>query len=266
MSATAQAVLQTRQLSVRLGDHTVLQGVDLQIQPATWTCIVGPNGAGKSTLLRALAGLQAFEGEVHLLGKPLHGWPARERAQRLSWLGQNEAGADDLTVYDVAMLGRLPYQAWLAAPDAQDRRVVEAVLRQTQVWDLRERSLGALSGGERQRALLARALAVQAPMVLMDEPLASLDPPHQSDWLALVKRLVREGVTVVSVLHELNVALQADALLVLQHGRVQCQGPCDDPATRQALEAVFEQRIQLHALTVDGMGRWVALSKDTDRR
>lgn len=103
-------------------------------------------------------------------------------------------------------------------------------------------------------------------MVLMDEPLASLDPPHQSDWLALVKRLVREGVTVVSVLHELNVALQADALLVLQHGRVQCQGPCDDPATRQALEAVFEQRIQLHALTVDGMGRWVALSKDTDRR
>ena len=128
-----------------------------------------------------------------LQGRQLAEWPARQRAQALAWLGQNESGGDDLTVYDLAMLGRLPHQRWLAPANAQDRQVVERVLRQTELWDLRDRPMGQLSGGERQRALVARALAVEAQVVLMDEPLASLDPPHQADWLAWVRALVEIG-------------------------------------------------------------------------
>ena len=159
---------------------------------ARWTSIVGPNGAGKSTLLKALAGLLPHSGQVQLMDRPLAQWRGRERARCLAWLGQGEQGADDLSVWDVAMLGRLPHQPWLAAPSDADRAAVEQALRATQAWDWRERPLGALSGGERQRVLLARLLAVDADVLLMDEPLANLDPPHQADWLLLVRELVAQ--------------------------------------------------------------------------
>jgi iron complex transport system ATP-binding protein len=234
-----------------------LQDVTLALQAGRWTSIVGPNGAGKSTLLKVLAGLLPYQGLVTLLDRPLAEWSPRQRAQRLAWLGQNEASADDLTVFDVAMLGRLPHQPWLSAPSAADHVAVEQALRVTQAWDWRARALGQLSGGERQRVLLARALAVQAQVLLMDEPLANLDPPHQADWLAIVRALVAQGKTVVSVLHEVSMALQADAMVVMQAGRVTHQGACSDPQIHQALVAVFEDRISIQPL----FGQWVALPK-----
>ena len=235
----------------------ILHGIDLQLSAGRWTSVVGPNGAGKSTLLRVLAGLLPCKGEVLLHGRRLLELGARERACQLSWLGQNEVAADDLTVYDVAMLGRLPHQPWLAAPSAVDRAAVEESLRCTQAWDWRERPLGQLSGGERQRVLLARALAVQADVLLMDEPLANLDPPHQADWLALARMLASKGKTVVSVLHEISFALHADELVVMAQGRVTHQGACGDAVTHRALEQVFDQRIAVHQLA----GQWIALPK-----
>ncbi|MDP3707090.1 MAG: ABC transporter ATP-binding protein, partial [Polaromonas sp.] len=160
-------------------------------------------------------------------------------------------------VYDVAMLGRLPHQAWLAPPSAADHAAVERALRATQAWDWRGRPLGQLSGGERQRVLLARALAVEAQVLLMDEPLANLDPPHQTDWLLMVRSLVASGKTVISVLHEISFALQADELVVMDQGRVTHQGDCSDAATHRALEDVFDHRIAIFPLA----GQWVALPK-----
>ncbi|AEG92733.1 ABC transporter ATP-binding protein [Ramlibacter tataouinensis] len=249
------AALQALGLRVALGGRPVLHGIDLAFPAGRWTSVVGPNGAGKSTLLKALAGLLPAEGQVALLGQPLAAWRQRERARRLAWLGQGEAGAEDLTVHDVAMLGRLPHQPWLAPPGPGDRAAVEQALRATQAWDWRDRPLGQLSGGERQRVLLARALAVQAQVLLMDEPLANLDPPHQSDWLLLVRDLAAAGRTVVSVLHEVTMALQADSLVVMAQGRVVHQGACAAPATHRAVEAVFDRRIAVHAVA----GRPVAL-------
>lgn len=258
LAATGPA-LSTRQLCVTLGDRPVLRGVDLQIPVARWTAIVGPNGAGKSTLLRALAdmggGNHRQSGEIRLQSRKLQEWPARQRARQLSWLGQNQSVAADMAVYDVVMLGRLPHQGWLAAPDAADKAAVEQALRQTHAWEWRTRSIGHLSGGERQRVLLARALAVQAQVLLMDEPLANLDPPHQTDWMLTVRELVGQGRTVVSVLHELSCALQADDLVIMKEGLVCHHGACTDPATHAALEAVFDQRIRVRPL--DGM--WLAL-------
>ncbi len=251
------AALQAQGIGVALGGTPVLHGIEVSLPAARWTSVVGPNGAGKSTLLKTLAGLLPHSGEVQLLDRPLAQWRGRERARRLAWLGQGEQGADDLSVWDVAMLGRLPHQPWLAPPSEADRAAVEQALRATQAWDWRERPLGALSGGERQRVLLARLLAVQAEVMLMDEPLANLDPPHQADWLLLVRELVAQGKTVVSVLHEIGMALHADQMVVMAQGRVHHQGACDDPTTHQALEQVFDHRIAIHPLG----DQWVALPR-----
>ncbi|MCX7231923.1 MAG: ABC transporter ATP-binding protein [Burkholderiales bacterium] len=218
-SASKKIALEARDIRASLANKPVLHGIDLALSAGRWTSVVGPNGAGKSTLLKVLAGLLPHSGEVRLLGQPLADLPGRSRAMQLSWLGQNEASGDDLSVLDVVMLGRLPHQPWLAGPSPADH------------------------------------VAVQAPVLLMDEPLANLDPPHQADWLVLVRQLVAQGQTVVSVLHEISMALHADDLLVLAGGRLVHHGPCADPASHRALEQVFDPRIAIHAL----QGQWVAL-------
>lgn len=151
----------------------------------------------------------------------------------------------------------MPHQGWLAPASSADQQAVEQALKRTHAWDWRQRSIGQLSGGERQRVLLARALAVQAQTLLMDEPLANLDPPHQTDWMLTARSLVQQGMTVVSVLHELSFALLADEIIVMQAGRITRQGACSDPASHAALEAVFEHRIQVREL--DGL--WLALPR-----
>ncbi len=247
--------LQAQGLCVRLGDRWALDGVDVSIAAGQWTCVVGPNGAGKSTLLKALAGLVPHQGQVWWQGQDRERLNRRTRAQQLSWLGQGESTTLDLRVWDVAMLGRLPHQPWLGAPSSTDAQMCEAALKATQAWEWRERTLGELSGGERQRVLLARAMAANAPIMLMDEPLANLDPPHQVDWLEQVQCLRAQGTTVLSVLHEIGMALHADHIIVMAEGRVAHHGACADEATHRAIEAVFDQRIRILAL----QDQWVVL-------
>ncbi|HWI80449.1 ABC transporter ATP-binding protein [Ramlibacter sp.] len=250
--------LAAERLRVPLGGAEILHGVSVAFPAGRWTAIVGPNGAGKTTLLKALAHLLPYQGTVRLAGRDAATWSARERAKQLAWLGQGEGAASDLLAYDVVMLGRLPHQSWFGAPGAQDRALVEASMRETQCWDWRGRALASLSGGERQRVLLARALAVGAPLLLMDEPLANLDPPHQADWLRIVRAHVQRGGAAVSVLHETTMALHADEMLVMKAGRVMHQGPCAHPATHRALERVFDGRVAVHAIA----GQWVALPNE----
>ena len=250
------AALEIEDLQVSLGQHVVLSDLNLNITQGRWSAIVGPNGAGKSTLLQALAGVLPYRGEVRLLGQPVQRLKAKQRASRIAWLAQGSVqSADDLTTYDVVMLGRIPHQAWLAGPSAVDHSAVARALALTHAWSLRDRALGTLSGGERQRVLLARLLAVEADVLLMDEPLANLDPPHQADWLRLVRGLVSQGKTVLSVLHELTLALYADDVIVMSAGTIQHIGARDEPALHRAIEKVFEHRIAIRPLAE----HWVAL-------
>jgi iron complex transport system ATP-binding protein len=251
------SVLQARDLHASQGGVEVLHGVDLRFAAGRWTSVVGPNGAGKSTLLKALAGLLPSTGELLLNGRPLAAHTGRARARLIAWLGQNEVAADDLCVHDVVMLGRLPHRPWLAAPSSADHAAVDAALRATHAQAWAARPLGQLSGGERQRVLLARALAQQTPVLLMDEPLANLDPPHQADWLALARALAAAGRTIVSVLHELPAALQADTLVIVDAGRIVHQGASADPATHRALEAVFHHRIAVHRVA----DQWITIPR-----
>ena len=261
MNTLHKVALMAHNITVMHNEFKAVNNVSITLHAGEWVSLVGPNGAGKSSLLKALAGLATAEGQVSLLGKPWAEWNRRERAQTLAWLGQAEAGQDDLTVYDVAMLGRLPHQSWLSTPTAKDHAVVEVALKTVQAWDWRTRSLGQLSGGERQRVLLARALAVQAQVYLMDEPLAGVDVPHQADWLEWVRCLTEAGAAVVSVLHELNLALQANRVWVMSKGQCVHTGLPNSTDTHSALSAVFQNRLQWREWQEEGITRWVALPK-----
>ena len=242
------SALHAKDVSICLSGKTVVSNVTLTIPKGTWVSIVGSNGAGKTTLLKALAGLIPYKGEVSLWGESLADLPQCQRAQQLAWMGQNEASVEDLTAFDVVMLGRIPHQSWLATPQATDHAAVKKAMDATQVWDLRGRSMRELSGGEKQRVLLARVLAVQASVVLMDEPLTHLDPHHQADWLQLVQSLIAGGTTVVTVLHDITMALQADALVVMDKGQLVCFGASSDASVHQVLTKVFHNRIAIHPL------------------
>ena len=249
-------MIETHDLHVNLGGRPVLQGVNAA-WAVGWTAVVGPNGAGKSTLLRALAGLlpsgsHRGAGEVLLEGRPVQSWPPLDRARRLAWLSQQGEVAGDLTVRDVVMLGRLPHLGLLGQPGAADEAAVDEALQAVAASAWASRLLRTLSGGERQRVLLARTLAVQAPILLLDEPTAHLDPPHQVALIRLMRRR-SSAHTVVSVLHDLNLALRADRLLILQAGRVVAEGTRDDPRVHRALEAVFDQALQLQRVGADWM-------------
>jgi iron complex transport system ATP-binding protein len=249
-------MIEARDLHLRLGGRTVLRGVDAAFSTG-WTAVVGPNGAGKSTLLRALAGLLAPEaGGVRLEGRTLAEWPAPARGQRIAWLPQASDTASDLSARDVVMLGRIPHLGLVGTPGPRDEAAVDAAMHQTECAAWAGRQLSGLSGGERQRVLLARALAVQAPVLLLDEPTAHLDPPHQVALVRLCRRLASDHV-VVAVLHDLNLALQADRLLVLHEGRAVACGTPDDPLVHQALETVFQGSIHLQAAG----GGWLALPR-----
>ena len=248
-----------------------LDGVGFAVAGPAWISVVGPNGAGKSSLLRALAGLLPAGGRVLLEGRDRDQWPARERARRLAWLGQGGEGDDGESgegaggmaglapwrADEVTMLGRLPWRPWLGPPGPADRRAVRSALEAMDVWHLRGRRLGELSGGERQRVLLARALAVEAGVLLLDEPLASLDPPHQADCLAAIRDRVAAGAVVITVLHELSLALLSDRVLVLAGGRLVHDGDPRHAATQAAVCEVFDQRIEVVA-DADGLP-WVRL-------
>lgn len=253
--------IELRNVSLSRNNTVVLHNIDLAIPGGEWTSIVGPNGAGKSTLVQALAGLLPYEGSIQIGGVELHSITTKARAQQIAWLEQATATSDNLDVglrvYDIAMLGRLPHQNWLSIASADDHLVVEHAMRQTDVWDLRERFFSQLSGGERQRVLLARLFAVQADTLLMDEPIANLDPPHQADWLQWQTTLSDQGKTSITVLHEIQFALQAENLILLGKKGVHHQGKSDDPLTHQALIDLFDGRIELTKLGK----HWVALTR-----
>jgi iron complex transport system ATP-binding protein len=245
-------------LSVYRGPCAVLRNLTIEIPKGKWTSIVGPNGAGKSSLLQGITNILPIEGHINIEGVEINTLSSKERARTIAWLAQNNDAAEEfseLTVYDTVMLGRIPHQGWLHLPSERDHQVVEQSLLKTHTQTIASRFLHELSGGERQRVLLARLLAVEAEILLMDEPLTNLDPPHQADWLVWQSELLAQGKTLVTVLHEIQYALRADHIVMIKQGKLHFEGASNDPATHQALIALFEGRIRLEKLG----NEWVSL-------
>jgi iron complex transport system ATP-binding protein len=249
----AGALLEVRGVGVTRGRARLLDGVDLVAEPRSWTAVVGPNGAGKSTLLRALAGLVPHDGSVLLDGRVTRSLSARERAQEVGYAPQIPVLPEAVTVAEYVLLGRTPYRSLLAGPRRDDRDIVGAALERLELTAFANRALRTLSGGERQRAVLARALAQQPRLLLLDEPTASLDLGHAQGVLELIDELRREqGLTVVTTIHDLVLGAQyADRLVLLAGGHVVATGRPAEVLTSQALATHYGATAEV---SVDGAG------------
>jgi iron complex transport system ATP-binding protein len=235
------ACLTVQGVSVALSGRIVLQDISLSLASGHLAALVGPNGAGKTTLLRALAGLVPSDGAIHVGGDALSSLSLRERARRFAYLPQGHIVHWPLPARDIVALGRYPHGATdparLTAADS------EAVLRAMQAADVVEfaaRRVTELSGGERSRVALARVLAVEAPVILADEPTSSLDPRHQIDVMKTLRAAADRGTLVVVVTHDLGLAARfADTVLVLSDGRLVSQGAPAEALSEQVMANVF---------------------------
>ena len=243
--ADPHPALSCRDLTMGYGATTVLQAVSLDVPEATWTAIVGPNGSGKSTLLRVFAGLaKPRAGSLTLFGRPHTVWPRRERARRLAWLAQ-AFEPTDLTAAEVVGLGRFAHSGWLNARHVDDDHAIHRAMTATGCLSFAGRRVSTLSGGERQRVHLARALAVEASVLLLDEPTTHLDPPHQEDVVRLLRAQVKRGVAVVSAIHDLSLALSADRVIVLGSRGVVGHGTVHEALAGDWLSTAFGTRIDI---------------------
>lgn len=254
VTITAQGV------KVTLGDRRALKRTGAVLAPGGLIGVVGPNGAGKSTLARALAGLVAHDGRVLIDGEDARELSRTARARTIAWLPQGQALHWPLTVERLVGLGRLPHLGPLSRIGAADRAAIERAMARTDVLHLKDRDAMTLSGGERARALLARALAVDAPVLITDEPLAALDPLHQIEVMELLADEARVGRLVIAVLHDLTLAARYCArLLLLDDGRLVADGPPRDVLTSARLAEVYgvAARIETRGgiTTVTALGR-----------
>lgn len=230
--------LTARQLCVAVGRRQVLDRVNVRLAPGELVGLVGPNGAGKSTLMKALAGLLPCAG-IHLGGQALDRLKPAERARRIAYLPQGAEAHWPVSCRDVVALGRMPHRT----SPRYDHAVIGRVLAEVDALHLAERPFNTLSGGERARILMARALAVEAPMLLADEPIAHLDPCHQLRVLQLLRRRAAKGDGVMVVLHDLSLAAhRCDRLYVLHQGQVAAEGPAADVLDDRVLALVFSIR------------------------
>lgn len=216
------SLLETSDLVSYIGDRRVLNGISISCKAGQFTAIAGSNGVGKTTLLKSLSGiLKPKSGTIFLNKKPISHYSLRERARTLAYLSQQGTISWPLPVKDVVALGRIPHGEIPEHLRQKGQKAVQDALQQVGLEGFEERIANALSGGERARVLLARALAVQSPILLADEPVAALDPLYQYMVLNILRHHAHQGCTIVAVLHDLNLILQfADQVILLKHGKV----------------------------------------------
>jgi iron complex transport system ATP-binding protein len=238
---TGSVLLTARSLSVKLAGRAVLSDVSLELSSGHLVALVGPNGAGKTTLLRALAGLVPSDGAIHVRGDALSSLSTRERARRFAYLQQGHIVHWPLPARDIVALGRYPHGATDPARlTARDAEAVRRAMQATDVMEFSERRVTELSGGERSRVALARVLAVEAPVILADEPTSSLDPRHQIDVMKTLRAAANASTLVIVVTHDLGLAARfADTVVVLSEGRLVSQGGSDEAFSEHVMGKVF---------------------------
>lgn len=231
-------MIELQQIGVGYGQRTILQGVSARVADGRLTALMGPNGCGKTTLLRCIGGLlQPSQGRVTLDGMPVDSFGARALAQRVAFVRQHAQTDFDFSAFETVLMGRNPYQHHLQNESQADWDIVERCMRQTGTWELRFARPAEMSGGELQRVMIARALAQETPLLLMDEPVSNLDIAHQLEVMRLLRRLEK---TVVIVLHDLNLALRfCDDLLLLHQGSLLFHGPIDEGLTSERIRQVY---------------------------
>jgi iron complex transport system ATP-binding protein len=243
----AISALALHRVEVELGGRNVVDGVSFAVEHGEWVTLIGPNGAGKTTLLRAVAGLVHHRGEIAVGGEPVRRLGRREVARRVAVVPQVPLLPAGMTVREYVLLGRTPYVSYMGREGRHDRAATEEALVRLDLVELAGRQLGTLSGGERQRAVLARALAQEAPLLLLDEPTSALDAGRQQEALELVDALrLDAGLTVVAAMHDLTLAgLYAPRLLLLSGGRIVAQGAPAEVLTEPLIAEHYGAKVRV---------------------
>jgi iron complex transport system ATP-binding protein len=239
--------LRLANVSVSLGGARIVERLSFEVEAGEWLAMIGPNGAGKTTALRAVCGLVAYEGDIQVLGERAHSLGRTQLARRVALVPQVPLVPADLTVREYVLLGRTPHLGYFASESHSDHLAADEALEQLDLVVFAARRLDTLSGGERQRATLARALAQDAPLLLLDEPTTALDMGRQQQVLELVDRLRTDhGLTVVSTMHDLTLAGQyADRLLLLDGGRLVAAGTANEVLTRALITEHYGAEVEV---------------------
>ncbi len=241
-------MLHIEDLSVSYGKRRVLRQVSLRVESGQVLALIGPNGSGKSTLIRAVSGVLPIEsGRIHVDGRAVSGLSTMERARYLAVVPQARNLPPAFSVYESILLGRTPYLGWLGRAGESDHERVHYALERTQMLPLSDRMVGELSGGEQQRVLLARALAQDTPVLLLDEPTTHLDLQHRESLVNLVRELAKgKNLAVLMVLHDLNMAsLYADRVSLLVDGQIQATGTPSEVLTEANLSRVYNVAVHI---------------------
>ena len=237
--------IRIRDLRVELGGRSVVDGIDLDVRAGEWLSVIGPNGAGKTTLLRAILGLVPASGTIEIDGlddpRPV------DRARAMALVPQTPVIPPGILVVDYVLLGRTPHRGVFAGDSPRDLEVVAATLDRLDLTGFDQRPLTSLSGGERQRVVLARALAQEAPILLLDEPTTALDLGHQQDVLELVDELRRSlRTTIIATVHDLTLAARyGDRVAMLSRGQIVAQGSPVEVLTADAIAEIFDARVRV---------------------
>jgi iron complex transport system ATP-binding protein len=245
---TQNATLEIQNLTVSYGERTVLENISMEIFPGEILALIGPNGAGKSTLVKSLSGvLRPRSGSARFKGQDVYRLSSEQRAKILAVVPQARNLPEGYTVWETVLIGRTPYLGWLGQPTSKDNERTRWALRRTGTGDYAERLIDELSGGEQQRVLLARALAQETPVLLLDEPTAHLDLRYQSLILNLVRELAQEQqLAVLMVLHDLNLAaLYADRVALLVDGKLRAVGTPVEVITPTRLLEAYDVPLQV---------------------
>ncbi|MDR2054863.1 MAG: ABC transporter ATP-binding protein [Desulfovibrio sp.] len=240
-------MLDVANLSAGYGGKRILHDISLAAGAGECVAVLGRNGSGKTTLLRAVSGvLRADKGEIFLRGKPVYGLAPRHRARLCAVVAQREDIPAGLTAREMVLLGRYPWLPWLGTYGRKDHDAAHAALRAVDALALAGRELSSLSGGERQRVLLARALAQESPVLLLDEPTANLDPARMTELLDLLESRRASGSLIIMALHDCNLAaLYATRLVGVREGRVLFDGPVAEMFTESRLSALYDAPLRV---------------------
>lgn len=233
---------------VSYGGRTAVAGFTDSVKPGEWLCVIGPNGAGKSSLLRAIAGVTGHDGRILVDGSPLSARSSRRRAQLIAYVPQSPVLPSGMSGAEYVLLGRNPFVTHFGRESQHDHSMVADVIKRLDLADLAKRDVDTLSGGERQRLVIARAIAQEAPILLLDEPTSALDIGHQQQALELVDRLRREhGLTVVSAMHDLTLAgIYSDRLVLMHAGHCVATGTAEEVLRPETLGEFYGVSVRVH--------------------
>lgn len=246
-----KTILEVKDLSYFVREKKIIEDITFSLQKGGFYSVVGTNGSGKTTLLKSISNIiEPTKGKIKINGKNLNKFSPKLLAKEISVVWQHNEFLFDFSAFQIVMMGRMPYQKLLQADSKSDLSIVEQSMNKTNTWHLRNRSIKQLSGGELQRVMIARALAGQTPLMLLDEPISSLDIKHQLDIMELLRKINKENnTTIFIILHNLSLALKySDNTLALKEGRLVHFGNTKDILNKENIKELFD----VEAEVIDG--------------